>query len=382
MDEKIKVLFFISSLAGGGAERVMVDILTHIDRRMLEPVLVLLHPHESSPYRESLPREIRIIVIERRSNTVIGKIRQLIYFVKTVFRERPHVMLSMLTHNNIMALFAGILSGIRVIVCEHIMLGKATETGEGKRMLGIPVAPMVTILYRFADKVISVSEEIGENLIREFHVPARKIQIIYNPIDFDRVTELSKIRPGHPFFEEEVPVVIAAGRLVPQKGFDILIEAFRLVLSEMDARLIILGEGSEQESLNRLVKDRNITARVFFAGFQNNPYSFLSRADLFVLSSLYEGLPLVLLEAMACGTPVVSADCRSGPREILDNGRYGVLVPAGDTNALARGVLEMLRNRALRNNFSIVGKKRASDFSVGRIITQYEAAVHKAFTHG
>lgn len=378
MEERIKVLFFISSLAGGGAERVMVDILRHINSGILEPVLVLLYSHDSSPYRESLPKDIKIIVIERRSNTLTDKIRQLINFVKTVFRERPHVILSMLTHNNIMALLARILFRIRVIVCEHIMLGKVIETGEGKRMLGIPVAPMVRILYGFADKVIAVSEEIRANLIKEFYVPARKIQVIYNPIDFDRITELSKIPSEHPFFEERMPVVIAAGRLVPQKGFDILIESFSVVLSEMDARLIILGEGREQESLNKLVRDRNITGKVSFAGFQKNPYSFLSRADLFVLSSLYEGLPMVVLEAMACGVPVICTDCRSGPREILYNGRCGFLVPVEDVRALSKGIVKLLKDRALREEFSRLGMQRAADFSIDKIIKQYETAVHES----
>lgn len=378
MEGRIRVLFFISTLDGGGAERVMVDILNRINKKIIEPVLVLLYPYGNSPYRESIPVGIKIIVIERRSDSLPAKIRQLINFVETVFREKPHVILSMLTHNNIMALLARILFRIRVIVCEHIMLGKVIETEEGKRMMGIPIAPMVRILYRFADKVIAVSEEIRANLIKDFYVPYRKIQVIYNPIDFDRTTEMRIIPSEHPFFEEGLPVVIAAGRLVPQKGFDILIEAFDMVLSEMDARLIILGEGCEHESLNKLVRDRNLTGKVSFAGFQKNPYRFLSRADLFVLSSLYEGLPMVVLEAMACGVPVICTDCRSGPREILDNGRCGFLVPVEDVRALSKGVVKLLKDRALREEFSRLGMQRAADFSVDKIIKQYETAVHES----
>ncbi len=164
MDDKIKVLFFISSLEGGGAERVMVTLLGNIEGSRIEPVLVLLYPAAQSPYREYLSEKLKLIVVERNADSFFEKIRQFMLFIRCVRKERPRVLCSMLTHNNIMALCAGILLRIRVIICEHITLGDDIKTEEGKRMLGVPVVPVVNILYGFADRVIAVSEGIKRNL--------------------------------------------------------------------------------------------------------------------------------------------------------------------------------------------------------------------------
>jgi glycosyltransferase involved in cell wall biosynthesis len=371
MDDKIKVLFFISSLEGGGAERVMVTLLGNMEGSRIEPVLVLLYPATKSPYREYLSEKLKLIVVERNADSLFEKIKQFILFIRSVHKERPRVLLSMLTHNNIMALLAGILLRIRVIVCEHIALGENIKTEEGKRMLGVPVAPMVNILYKFTDRVIAVSEGIKRNLIEEFRIPERKVRVIYNPIDCDAITVLSTIPPEHSFFKGREPVIMGVGRLVTQKKFDILIKAFSSVVKEMDARLIILGEGPGREALQKLVRDLGMEGKISLAGFQENPYQFLSRADVFVLSSGYEGLPMVILEAMACGVPVISTDCRSGPREILQNGGCGLLVPVGDEGALSQGILQLLRDRTLREKFSKAGKERAKDFSVSEVATQY-----------
>src|SRR4030042_2168673 len=320
---KIKVLFFISSLDGGGAERVMVDILHHIDKGKIEPSLVLLYPYDNSPYKQYLPEDIKVTIVKRKSDSFIDMMKQFAAFIQTVFREKPHVILSMLTHNNIMAILSAMLFKIKVIVCEHIILCENIKTREWKKILWIPVAPLVKVLYRFADQIISVSNGIKDDLIKEFNIPAYKIQTIYNPIDLRRITELSSMPPEHPFFKDHIPIVIAIGRLARQKGFDTLIKAFSLVIPKVNARLIMLGDGPERESLEEMVKDLGLIDKVSFAGFQNNPYKFLSRADVFVLSSNYEGLPMVILEAMACGAPIISTDCRSGPCEIFENGKYG-----------------------------------------------------------
>jgi len=376
--EKIKVLFFISSLDGGGAEKVMVNILSHIDRDKIDPSLILFYPFDDSPYRKYLRGDVKVTVIGRKSDSFFEKIRQFLNFFRAVHREKPRVILSMLTHNNIIALFAGVLVRIRVIVCEHITLGEVIKTREGRTMVWFPVAPLVKILYRFADKIIAVSEGIKINLTEEFRIAAGTIEVIYNPVDIARISWLSRMHLEHPFFQGGVPVILAVGRLVWQKGFDLLLRAFREVLSELDARLILAGEGHERESLQRLAKDLGIAAKVSFVGFQTNPYAFMSKADVFVLSSRYEGLPMVLLEALACGTPVISTDCKSGPREILDNGRCGLLVPVRDMKALSEAIVRSLKDSELRENFSRLGRERATDFSVDRIIRQYENVIHES----
>jgi len=377
-NRRIKVLFFISSLDGGGAERVMVDILGLIDKERIEPVLVLLYPLDDSPYKEYLPEDVEVVVVKRKSDAVFEKIKQFVSFFKVVRGLKPEVVLSMLTHNNIMAVLAGLVLRIKVIVCEHNTLGEVLRVREGERILGFTVAPFVKTLYRFADRVIAVSEGIKDNLIEDFNISENKIEVINNPLDLDRIAGLSSLPPEHPFFYENVPVVVAIGRLVTQKGFDILLKAFSKVSVGMDARLVVLGDGPERESLLELAMDLDITDKVSFAGFRKNPYGFLSRADVFVLSSTYEGLPMVILEAMACGAPVVATACRSGPCEILKDGRYGMLVPPGDEVALSDGILRLLNYSELREKLSRSGKERAEDFSIENIIKLYERAIYEA----
>ena len=370
---KSKVLFFISSLAGGGAERVMVDLIRNIDRKKVDPVLVLLYPYEGSPYRQNLAEDIRVVVVARKSDSVAAKLRQFLDFLKTVRMEKPDMVLSMLTHNNIMALLSGLLFRIRVIVSEHNTLSEVVKTEEGRKILGVPVAPMVKVLYRFAATIIAVSEGIRSDLISTFGIAADQVQTIYNPMALNRISALATESPEHRFFlEDRKPIVIAMGRLTPQKGFDILLKAFRLVMSEIDARMIIMGEGLQRSYLERMISDLGIENRVSLCGFQRNPCAFLAQADIFVLSSQYEGLPMAILEAMACGVPVISTDCRSGPREILQNGQCGVLVPVGDEAALAEAITGLLKDEKRRKELSERGKERLKDFSIQEIVRQYE----------
>jgi glycosyltransferase involved in cell wall biosynthesis len=355
----------------------MVDILRNIDRKKCEPILVLLFPCEDSPYRQYLPEDIRVVVVPRKTDSVPAKMKQFLDFLKTVRKERPDVILSMLTHNNIMALLSRLLFRIRVIACEHNTLSEVMKTEEGRSMLGMPVAPMVKVLYRFAENIITVSEGIKSDLISAIGISPYRIKTIYNPIDLNRVNSLMHAPPGHPFFAEQKPVVVAMGRMTAQKRFDILLNAFSRVILSTDARLIILGEGPERTRLENMVKDLGIEEKVSLAGFQRNPYALLAHADVFVLSSQYEGLPMAILEAMACGLPVISTDCRSGPTEILEDGQCGILVPVNDEAALAEAMTELLKDKKQREELSERGKERVRDFSVGKIVRQYEEIICK-----
>ncbi len=378
--EKIKVLFFISSLEGGGAERIMVDILRYIDKDRIEPILLLLYSYENSPYKEFLPEDVKVVVVKRKSDNALEKLKQLLTFMKVVRKQKPRVILSMLTHNNIMAILAGMLYKINVIACEHNTLSEIIKIKEGRQILLLPVRLLVKTLYRFAYRIVTVSEDIGLDLIEKFNISDKKIKTIYNPIDFERINSISADPVNHSFFKDNIPIIIAIGRLTQQKGFDVLIKAFSRIVKKVDARLIILGEGSERGMLERLIDTLGLTEKVSLLGFQKNPYPFLSKADIFVLSSRYEGLPMVILEAVACGIPVISTDCKSGPREILQDGRCGILVPVGDEVALSEGILKLLKDGALQEKLFKLGKERAKDFSVDKIIKQYESVIYESIS--
>ena len=377
--EGIRVLFFISDLGGGGAEKSMVNLLSYISRNktLIKPLLVLLSPPDDSPYKDLLPQDTEVIVIGRASDSSFRKVHQFVRFLGTVRKYRPQVIYSMLTQKNLMSILAGHICRTKVIASEHNILSEIIKTRDAGRILWFRVATLVKILYRHADKILAISDGVKADLIERFNVPADRIQVIYNLIDIDKIKELSAEEPGHPFFQGQAPVVLGIGRMVPQKAFDTLLRAFKMVLQKMDARLIILGEGAERYIYEKLADDLGIGGNVSFPGFRQNPYAFLSRAHAFVLSSRFEGMPTVLLEALACGAPVVSTDCRSGPREILLGGRCGLLVPVGDEHALSEGILRVLGNERLRGELSVSARERALDFSIDRIFKQYESAIRE-----
>jgi glycosyltransferase involved in cell wall biosynthesis len=193
--------------------------------------------------------------------------------------------------------------------------------------------------YPWADGIVAVSQGVGDDLAQFVDLNGKPIHVIYNPVVRPELHDLARLPLDHPWFRPgEPPVVLGVGRLNPQKDFGTLIRAFAKVVRTREARLLILGEGAQRDELEALVKELNLQQQISLPGFANDVYAYMSRASLFVLSSKWEGLPGVLIEAMCCGAPVVSTDCPSGPREILQDGKYGDLVPMDDADALADAI--------------------------------------------
>jgi glycosyltransferase involved in cell wall biosynthesis len=202
-----------------------------------------------------------------------------------------------------------------------------------------------------------VSEGVKDDLARAGRLSLEQIRVVPNPVVTSELFEMAAVPIDHPWFVEGAPpVILGIGRLTTQKDFGTLIRAFAEVRGQREARLMILGEGSERPALERLARELGVRDDVVLPGFVDNPFAFLKRAALFVLSSTYEGLPGVLIQALACGTPVVSTDCDSGPREILDGGRLGILVPVGDLDALANGIREALDHPRTRTPADVLGR--------------------------
>jgi glycosyltransferase involved in cell wall biosynthesis len=204
-------------------------------------------------------------------------------------------------------------------------------------------------------------------------VPSAKVKVIYNPTVTPEIFRKATEPVQHPWFvDNRVPIILAAGRLHRQKDFPTLLRAFSLLRQNRPCRLVILGDGKKRrrKALRQLAKQLGIEKDVSLPGFVENPFAYMARANLFVLSSAWEGFGNVIVEALACGCPVVSTDCRSGPREILDNGRYGRLVPVGDPEALARAMLEALDDpdNPCDRETRI---QRAMEFSVDKIVDEY-----------
>jgi glycosyltransferase involved in cell wall biosynthesis len=196
--------------------------------------------------------------------------------------------------------------------------------------------------------------------------------VLYNPVAVDEVRTAAKEPADHSWFSDQIPIVLACGRLVPQKNYPLLLNAMKRVLEHRPARLFVLGKGPQLASLQALAGKLGIASSVHFAGFQSNPFKFMARAKVFALSSLWEGFGNVLVEAMACGIPVVATRCPSGPEEIVTDGVNGLLVPSGDPDALAAAILRLLEDEAVRRRLSEAALKRAEDFRAERMISGYE----------
>jgi len=201
------------------------------------------------------------------------------------------------------------------------------------------VPHLVKRFYPWADYVIGISRGVADDLSQTAGLPRDRIKILYNPVVTPELREKARAPLNHPWFETgQPPVVLAVGRLTKQKDFPTLIRAFAQVRQTRPARLLILGEGPDRPALEALVHKLSLEGDVAMPGFVENPYAYMSRVSLYVLSSRWEGLPTVLIEALSCGLPIIATDCPSGPREILANGLYGSLVPVEDVTALAQAI--------------------------------------------
>ena len=246
-------------------------------------------------------------------------------------REKPNVLLAAKTHTNLVALWAAKLAktSTRVVISERTTLGDITKTSKKWRWRFI--LPVLAHEYPKAGGIITVSNGVKEELALHTGLPPQKITTIYNPLLTQKIRGKSLEAINHPWFQKEdsTPIILGVGRLVPQKDFSTLIKAFSRVRRSRPAHLVIIGEGRQRSEFTTLAQSLGIEKDIWMPGFSDNPYAFMSKASMLVLSSIYEGLPNVLIEALACGCPIVSTDCPSGPSEILEKGKYGTLVPWG-----------------------------------------------------
>jgi glycosyltransferase involved in cell wall biosynthesis len=258
-------------------------------------------------------------------------------------RERPAAVISFMAHAGIVALWARRFSGssTKVICTLHTSPAQAARNSSMIRNRFMPA--MLGAFFPWADEVVAVSHGVAEGLSQTTGLPLSRIRVIYNPVITDEFSALASEAPDHPWFAPgQPPVILGVGRLTPAKDFGTLIRAFAEVRRRSDARLIILGEGQERDGLTALVNELGLADDVALPGFRENALAYMAGAGVFVLSSAWEGLPTVLIEALAAGTRVVSTDCPSGPREILQGGRLGALVPVGDAAALADAIVDTL----------------------------------------
>ena len=218
-----------------------------------------------------------------------------------------------------------------------------------------------------ANAIVAVSDGVAENMSATMQFPRERITTIYNPVVTPDVPTLARAPLAHPWFDAGTPpVILAVGRLVDQKDFETLFHAFARIRKQRTARLLILGEGKLRPQLETLAVSLGLAADIALPGFVVNPFAYMRCAAVLVLSSRWEGLPSVLIEALACGCPVVSTDCIAGPSEILQDGEYGTLVPMGDDAALASAIIATLNNPPARRRLVDRGIQFTADYSAER----------------
>ena len=287
-------------------------------------------------------------------------------------RERPDGLFSALSYGNVAALWARERARVpvRVVISEQNTLSVRAAHATRRRWRVLP--EVARRWYPRADAILAVSEGVADDLARNVGLPRERIRVTHNPVATDDLARRAAEPLEHPWLTAgAAPVVLGVGKLMPQKGFDVLLEAFARLRKGRAARLVILGEGPERRRLERLARDLGIAGDVALPGFVANPFAWLARCGVFALSSRWEGLPSVLIEALACGCPVVSSDCPSGPSEILGPGRLAPLVPVGDAAALAAALAQRLD----APGDPLPRRARARDFAADRVAPRYLEAL-------
>jgi glycosyltransferase involved in cell wall biosynthesis len=262
-------------------------------------------------------------------------------------KTKPKTIISATHYMNVAAITISFFlkNPVKVVVVEHIAI--KSDLASLNFIKRFVIRLLVSIFYRFADHIVTVSKESGDILSKYCFLPRGRIATIYNPVISEDIYEKSRREMDHPFFLSNTPVFLNVGRLDKQKDIPTLLYAFKKVLDEKDARLIVIGEGKEKEELHKIITDLSLESKVDLIGKIDNPYPFFKKSDVFVLSSLWEGLPTVLIEALALQLAIVSTNCPTGPTEILDNGTYGLLTPVKDPTALARAMLNLIEEPGL-----------------------------------
>jgi len=389
-----KVAFLIDSLHGGGAERVVSNLTLHL-REDTERYIITFSCNEATyPYKGTH------LTLKPCLDGKPNWLRKLYLFVTYITQLRAikrqyaiPICVSFLPIPNLLNIVSGnsgkTIVSIRNYISKRNLLLKDRFYNSFFRLL-----------HNRADLIVAVSMGVKEDLTNTYGISRNKIVVIYNPYDIEQIKrsgDETLVGSFQGTFNK--PVIITVGSLTGQKGHHHLIRAFKKVKEHhRDAKLMILGKGDLEDRLRRLALDCDLEDDVLFPGFQDNPFMFIQRSSLFILPSLYEGFPNALVEAMVCGTPVIAADCRSGPREILapetDSNKetksiefapYGVLVPVCDgieRNAtdpltpeeemMAESMITLLNDQELRENYARMARERADDFGLEKIIYMWE----------
>ena len=331
-----KIALFLPSLEGGGAERIMANLANGFAERGIATDLVLVQA--KGPYLSQISSKVN--VVDLKAPRTLFSLKALLRYIHS---SKPTVIISALNYTNLVAVWAKRFARtpVKVLITIHNQLTvPRVEKASNKERL---VTSLMRPFFPWADKIIAVSDGVADDAADAIGLKRNTITTVYNPVVSAEMLSKGKENPRHPWLAEgQPPVVLAIGRFYEQKDFPTLLRAFSQARRTRTCRLIILGEGPMRSDLEHLVDELDIKDSVDLPGFVNNPYAYLARAQVFALSSKWEGLPTVLIEALAFGKSIVATNCKSGPEEILMGGKYGRLVPVSDPEAFAQALDDAL----------------------------------------
>jgi glycosyltransferase involved in cell wall biosynthesis len=355
-----ELVILIPSLCGGGLEKSILRLAVELNKQSVELDFVVINAIDSA---YSVPDELNYI--DLNASRIIYSLYPLIKFLK---KTKPRVLFSANTPLNIIVIIAKIITGYPklLVIGERNHLSSSVKHSSQIRDKLLPY--FVRFLYPIADFVLAVSKSVANDVIAVGNLNKSKVKVVHNLFNIDEIIAQASLPTGIDWIDApEVPILISVGRMVPQKAYDTLLKAFSVVKSKKKCRLIILGDGEKRIELQELAEELQVANDVYMPGFVQNPYSYLSKAKLLVHSSNWEGLPAVLIEALACGLPIVSTNSPGGASEILENGIYGTLVPTQNPDALAEAILIQLEKKAEPGRLI----ERARFFSSDRVLQKY-----------
>lgn len=359
---KYRLAFFLPNLGAGGAQRVLITLANEYASKGHEVEIIL--QEKLITYADEIYKPIKL--------SFLGTTRRYPSAIRLAYHLRKHspdAVLASIYSANFIAILAKILSRtpFPITIREANTPTQVLSAARVSTRENFMVRLYYRYLYPRANSVVAVSKGVAQDLSNLTKIPSNKLHVIYNPVINDDLLRKAEEPLEHPWFAVgQPPVVLAVAGLRYQKGLDILLHAFAVAREMRKCRLVILGEGRLYQQLKDLSQSLGVAEDVDLPGFDVNPFRYMRRASVFVLSSRYEGLPNVLIQAMACGCPVVSTDCPSGPSEILDGGKYGILVPVGDVEALARGIVQ-----ALDGDARFASAQWLSQFRVEQVAQRY-----------
>lgn len=352
--KSMRITFFIPSLAGGGAERMVLNLI----RGLLDyPVKIdLVVARAYGELQSQVPQGINFVNLHQ--TRVSSALVPLVFFLQ---KNRPDIFFSAMDNANLIAILATLLSRTKTkcVVSVHQVGSKFRQIHASARENALHLG--TRLFFRFAHQIVAVSSGVAEELVRELPLQPFMIRTISNPILFNQ--QLETLKNSSVMKTQGEAMIVSAGRLVKEKDFQTLLAAFAIIRKQFACHLTIYGEGSERERLEKERDRLGLSRDIDFPGFTEDIFQALTSADLCVVSSLTEGFGNVIVESLACGVPVVSTDCPSGPREILQNGKFGRLVEIQQPERLAEAMLASLKQKPDRSFL----QDRARDFTIEKI---------------